>query len=114
MLNRGRNRGEGLRKGYGPGRHRDERQDERQGECQGECQREVQGRSLLDLQPGQRVQIRKICCRGAIRHRIMDMGLVPGAEVELVRYAPMGDPVVIRVCNYLLSLRKSEAREILI
>lgn len=71
-------------------------------------------RCLLDLEPGQKAEIRKVCCCGPIRHRMMDMGLVPGAEIELIRYAPMGDPVVIRVCNYLLSLRKSEASGILL
>ena len=81
----------------------------------GECRvNRGEGRCLLDLEPGQKAEVRKICCHHAIKHRLMDMGLVPGAEVELVRYAPMGDPVVIKVCNYLLSLRKSESFGILV
>jgi ferrous iron transport protein A len=43
---------------------------------------------------------------------MMDMGLVPGTEVKVVRVAPLGDPVEFEVKGYSLSLRKSEAREI--
>ncbi len=79
-----------------------------------ECACQGHERCLLDLKPGQSASVRKVCCQAGIKCRVMDMGVVPGAEVQLVRYAPMGDPVIIKVGSYLLSLRKSEAAEILV
>lgn len=49
---------------------------------------------------------------GATRRRIMDMGLVPGAIVELERVGPLGDPIEVKVKDFCLSLRNSEARNI--
>ncbi|GMU93519.1 MAG: hypothetical protein AMXMBFR4_25770 [Candidatus Hydrogenedentota bacterium] len=46
---------------------------------------------------------------GAIHQRLQEMGVIEGAQVELVRLAPLGDPIEIRVQGYHLSLRKSEA-----
>lgn len=51
---------------------------------------------------------------GPARRRLQDMGLVPGVEVAVVRLAPLGDPVEIMVRGYHLSLRRDEARDILI
>ena len=48
------------------------------------------------------------------RARLMEMGLLVGTTVELVRFAPMGDPVEIKVRGYNLTLRKSEAEQILV
>ena len=48
------------------------------------------------------------------RPRLMEMGLLVGTKVELVRFAPMGDPVEIKVRGYNLTLRKSEADQILV
>jgi ferrous iron transport protein A len=50
----------------------------------------------------------------ASRARLMEMGLLGGNKVELVRFAPMGDPVEIKVRGYNLTLRKSEAEQILV
>jgi ferrous iron transport protein A len=50
----------------------------------------------------------------ASRARLMEMGLLVGTKVELVRFAPMGDPVEIKVRGYNLTLRKSEAEQILV
>lgn len=65
--------------------------------------------TLDQLQPGQPATVRKIHGEGAIRRRLMDMGLVRGITVEMVKAAPMGDPVEYLVRGYHLSLRKSEA-----
>jgi ferrous iron transport protein A len=46
------------------------------------------------------------------RHRLMEMGLTPGAEVRVVRFAPLGDPVDVEVRGYHLSLRKHEAQQV--
>jgi len=48
------------------------------------------------------------------RPRLMEMGLLVGTKVELVRFAPLGDPVEIKVRGYNLTLRKSEAEQILV
>lgn len=66
--------------------------------------------TTLDLvTPGTTVQIIRVCGTGSIRRRLLDMGLRPGAEVMVERLAPLGDPIEVRVMDYHLSLRKSEA-----
>lgn len=65
--------------------------------------------TVSDLLPGQQGSIVSVCGPAEIRHRLLEMGLTPGTRVELIRVAPMGDPVEIRVRGYRLSLRKSEA-----
>ena len=65
--------------------------------------------TLDQLQGGQCATIRRITGTGLVRRRLMDMGLVRGINVEMVRAAPMGDPVEYLVRGYHLSLRKSEA-----
>ena len=68
---------------------------------------------LSELPYGQSVVVR-IGGAGALRRRIIDMGLTPGTAVRMGRAAPLGDPVQIAVRGYELSIRKSEAREILV
>lgn len=65
--------------------------------------------TLDQLQAGQVGTVRKVGGEGAIRRRLMDMGLVRGVDVEMVKSAPMGDPVEYLLRGYHLSLRKSEA-----
>ena len=62
---------------------------------------------LHQLQPGQRGRV--IGWTGSPPARLLEMGLLPGTEIEVVRLAPLGDPMDIRVRGYHLSLRKSEA-----
>jgi Fe2+ transport system protein FeoA len=69
-------------------------------------------RRLSELQPGQRGRVVKVGASGPVKRRVLDMGLVSGAEVEVVRVAPLGDPIEFIVKGYNLSLRKSEAQEI--
>lgn len=69
----------------------------------------VHKQAVSDLQPGQHGNIVSVSGPAEIRHRLLEMGLTPGTRVELIRVAPMGDPVEIRVRGYRLSLRKSEA-----
>ncbi len=68
--------------------------------------------SLHELKVGQRGIIVRVGGQGPIRRRMMDMGLVSGTEVKVVRVAPLGDPVEFEVKGYSLSLRKSEARNV--
>lgn len=65
--------------------------------------------TLDQLESGQPATIHKIAGQGAVRRRLMDMGLVKGVSIEMVRAAPMGDPVEYLVRGYHLSLRKSES-----
>ncbi len=71
--------------------------------------------TVCDLQPGESGVVMGLRCpKGALRRRIIDMGVTPGVTVTLLRLAPFGDPVALRVRGYELSLRRSEAEEILI
>jgi Fe2+ transport system protein FeoA len=65
--------------------------------------------TLAALQPGQEAMILKVEGPGAISRRMADMGVVPGQRVQLVRVAPLGDPLDIRLMGYHLSLRREEA-----
>ena len=67
---------------------------------------------LNQLKPGERATIVKVGGQGPVRRRILDMGVVKGAEIEVVRVAPLGDPVEFLIKGYNLSLRKSEAQQI--
>ena len=67
-------------------------------------------RTLDQLGPGQAAKIKKICGQGALRRRLMDMGLVRGVEIPMLKAAPLGDPVEYQLRGYHLSLRKAEAR----
>jgi DtxR family Mn-dependent transcriptional regulator len=67
---------------------------------------------LHELGVGQRGVVVHVGGKGPARRRMMDMGLVPGTEVKVVRVAPLGDPVEFELKGYSLSLRKSEARDI--
>jgi Fe2+ transport system protein FeoA len=68
--------------------------------------------SLVDLPLGQHAKIVSIDCERHLSRRLMEMGLLPGTRVRLVRVAPFGDPVELRVRNYSLSLRRAEAAKI--
>lgn len=69
-------------------------------------------RTLDQLQEGQEAKIVRIGGRGAIRQRLMDMGVMRGTMVVLRRRAPLGDPLQITVKGYELAIREAEARHI--
>ena len=71
-------------------------------------------RTLKDLVPGEKARIRSITGTGSIRRRILEMGLVPGVDLVMERYAPLGDPVEIKSQGFHLSLRKEEAETIIL
>lgn len=68
--------------------------------------------NLAKLAPGRRARITAIGSIGPMKRRLMDMGLLPGEEVEVQKVAPLGDPIEVRVKSYSLSLRKKEAEGI--
>ena len=65
--------------------------------------------TLKEVKVGGKVTIAKLLGEGAVKRRIMDMGLVKGTEVEVVKVAPVGDPIELAVRGYDLSIRKDEA-----
>ena len=69
---------------------------------------------LTDLSPSDHAIIHEVRGQGALRKRLLDMGVIPGAEIAVVRVAPLGDPVEYLVKGYHLSLRHSEAQQILV
>jgi ferrous iron transport protein A len=69
-------------------------------------------KNLAGLKPGQKGTITAIGSIGPLKRRLMDMGVLVGEEVNVVKVAPMGDPIEIRVKSYSLSLRKKEAEGI--
>ncbi|MEN9545792.1 MAG: hypothetical protein RLZZ34_700 [Verrucomicrobiota bacterium] len=71
-------------------------------------------RPLSSLTPGERAVVARIDIPPDQRGRLLEMGLLPGTSLELVRFAPLGDPVEIKLRNYHLSLRKLEADKILV
>ena len=68
--------------------------------------------TLDTLQEGERARIVDVVGDDAISVRLMEMGLVEGEEVELVGFAPLGDPIEFRIRGYRLSLRSTEARRV--
>jgi Fe2+ transport system protein FeoA len=71
-------------------------------------------KSLAELKPKEKGKIVQVKGSGAVRRRILDMGVVPGAELEMERMAPLGDPVEIRIKGYHLSLRHFEAQNVMV
>ena len=72
----------------------------------------IVGATLADLRAGDRVQVTAVddSSDPAVRRRLLDLGFTPGAEVRMVRRAPMADPVVFRVAGYDVALRRVQAR----
>ena len=69
-------------------------------------------RTLKDARIGETVQVVKLHGEGAVRRRIMDMGITKNVEIYVRKVAPLGDPIEINVRGYELSLRKADAEMI--
>ena len=68
--------------------------------------------TLNELPVGKAAVITKVGGVGALRCRLLDMGLIPGTKVTLQKIAPMGDPIQIQVRGYELTIRREDARKI--
>ena len=66
-------------------------------------------KTLRDVRIGETVKVKKLRGEGAVKRRIMDMGITKGIEVYVRKVAPLGDPVEVNVRGYELSLRKEDA-----
>ena len=68
--------------------------------------------TLREAKIGQTVTVKKLTGEGAVKRRIMDMGITKGVEVYIRKVAPLGDPIEVTVRDYELSLRKVDAEMI--
>ncbi len=71
-------------------------------------------KSLKELKPGEKGVVVKIVGKGAMRRRLMDMGITSGVELTVRKIAPLGDPIEVNIRGYELSFRKTEAENIII
>jgi ferrous iron transport protein A len=70
--------------------------------------------TLKEIKCGQTVKVKKVDGLGAVRRRIMDMGVTRGCEVYVRKVAPLGDPIEVTIRGYELSLRKADAEMIIV
>ena len=68
--------------------------------------------TLKELPIGKSATLTVVGGEGALRQHFLDMGLIPGADVTMVKYAPMGDPVELRIHSYELTLRLADAERL--
>ncbi len=69
-------------------------------------------KTLKEAKVGETVSVMKLHGEGAVKRRIMDMGLTKGVEVQIRKVAPLGDPIEVTVRGYELSIRKADAEMI--
>ncbi len=69
-------------------------------------------KTLREIKIGETVQVKKLGGNGELRQHFLDMGIIPGAEITLVKYAPLGDPMEFRLHGYELTLRVADAQQI--
>ena len=88
--------------------------------CEHDCAARGQSRQrekttpLSELGPGQRGVVRQVLGHGAIRQRLLDMGILPDVDITVERVAPTGDPVWIKLQGFQLALRRTEAAAIIV
>ncbi|MFL6468973.1 MAG: ferrous iron transport protein A [Pyrinomonadaceae bacterium] len=68
--------------------------------------------TLRELPAGLTAKVKTVHGEGAVPKRLMEMGVIPGTEIQMVKSAPFGDPIQIRVLGYSLALRKNEAASV--
>lgn len=71
-------------------------------------------KTVDELRIGEQGTVQSLGCSGALRRRIIDMGITPGAVIIKRKTAPFGDPIEINVRGYELSIRRNEAKEIIV
>ena len=71
-------------------------------------------KTLRDAKIGETVKVLRLDGEGAVKRRIMDMGITKGVDVFVRKVAPLGDPIEVTVRNYELSIRKADAKMILV
>ena len=71
-------------------------------------------KTLKEVRCGETVQVKKLKGAGAVKRRMMDMGITKGTDIFVRKVAPLGDPIEVTVRGYELSLRKGDAENILV
>ena len=74
----------------------------------------AEDKTLRDVPVGQSATVRRLVGEGAIKRRIMDMGITKGTDIYVRKVAPLGDPIEVTVRGFELSLRKNEAQNVLV
>ncbi len=69
---------------------------------------------LSELKTGQTARIKKLSCSGTLKSKLLDMGVLNGERIKVVRIAPLGDPVEVLIKQYKLSLRKKDIEGIIV
>jgi ferrous iron transport protein A len=69
-------------------------------------------KTLKDVKIGETVRVTKVGGEGALKRRIMDMGITKGVSIKVMKVAPLGDPIEITVRGYELTLRKADCEKI--
>ena len=72
----------------------------------------LEAMNIKDLEIGKSAKITKVGGSGALRQHFLDMGLIPGAQITMIKFAPMGDPAEIKIHGYELTLRLADAEKI--
>lgn len=70
--------------------------------------------TMKQMKPGEQGIVVKVNVTGALKRRLFDMGITPGAEIVMRKTAPLGDPIEINIRGYALSVRKSEAEAVIV
>ena len=70
--------------------------------------------TLKELKPGESGTVKSIGEEGVMRRRLMDMGVTQGVSIKVIKIAPLGDPIEVNIRGYALSLRKSDAEQIIV
>jgi Fe2+ transport system protein FeoA len=68
--------------------------------------------TLDQLKAGRTATIRSLSCQGAIRYRLMDLGILPGTQIEVEMRSPLGDPTAYRVRGAVIAIRNKQAKQI--
>ena len=71
-------------------------------------------KTLKDVKVGEEAVVSKLAGEGAIKRRIMDMGVTKGTQIKVKKVAPLGDPIEVTVRGYELSIRKADAQMIIV
>ena len=74
----------------------------------------MEEKKLSQLNPGEKSRVKCIQGKPILKRRIMDMGVIVGADIEVKNKAPLGDPIDVLIQGYHLSLRKEEAKNIIV